>query len=46
MTVTLDHDIPKSPFMEIVEVSKMDKFYFVVPDDIFKDFRKQDQWKT
>lgn len=41
MTVALDHDISKHHLMEIVEVSKIDKLYLAVPDEIFGDFGKQ-----
>ena len=41
MTTSLDHPIKKPKMREIVSVMHVRKFYFVVPDQNFRDFQKQ-----
>ena len=41
MTTTLNHSIKEHQIRKIVEKFRMDTFYFVVPDTIFEEFRRQ-----
>ena len=41
MTVAFGRNIPKSRRMEITDMTKLDKLYFVVPDENFKVFTRQ-----
>ena len=49
MTTSLDHQIEKREMSDIISIMHIRKFYFVVPDQNFRDFRKQnlekDIWK-
>ena len=41
MTLASEHDVMKNPMKEIVNMLKMDKFHFVVPCAVYKDFKRQ-----
>ena len=41
ITLASKYDIMKKPMKEIVNMLKMNKFHFVVPCEVYKDFKRQ-----